>query len=213
MSCHHKFQSYLDLERIDFEPTTLIVGTFTPEWPANNIEWFYGKTRDADGKRVNNFWDVLPRLYGEPSLIDADPQEWKQFCSRNKIALTDLISSLDDADPNNREHTKALAGSADNALVYNFDEFDFVNIVQILQRHPTIKNVYLTRGITEAFWRHIWNPVARYCNANNLRERKIWPPAGSDPYQHQAHNIDNPDNQIPLLEDYILWRWQQEWHF
>ncbi len=74
MSCNHKFIRDLELERIDFEPTTLIVGTFNPEWPANNtVEWFYGQTHDANSNRSNNFWDILPKIYGEPSLIDATP--------------------------------------------------------------------------------------------------------------------------------------------
>ncbi|WP_411726187.1 hypothetical protein [Methyloglobulus sp.] len=32
MACIHKFASDLNLEQIDFEPTTLIVGTFNPGW-------------------------------------------------------------------------------------------------------------------------------------------------------------------------------------
>ncbi len=147
MACLHKFHNNLNLEQLDFEPTTLIVGTFIPEWPAGNpAEWFYGRTAN------NYFWHVLPKLYGEESLINVTPDEWKQFCKDKKIAITDIISSIDDADPDNTEHNKALTNYADKAIVHNFDDFVFVNIVQILRRHPSIKNVYLTRGITgEAF--------------------------------------------------------------
>ena len=96
MPCHHKFQNHLDITNIDFEPTTLIVGTFNPSWPAtNNSEWFYGRTAK------NYFWDVLPRLYGEESLINAGAKEWTQFCRDKHIAITDLISSIDDAEPDN----------------------------------------------------------------------------------------------------------------
>jgi hypothetical protein len=213
MACNHKFQSYLHLEKLDFEPTTLIVGSFIPEWPENMAEWFYGRIYDVDGKRVNCFWDILPRLYGEQSLIEAGADEWKQFCRRHKIAVTDLISSIDDAEPDNRKHTAMLASLADNAMFYNFDDFVFVNIVQLLQRHSSIRNVYLTRGVTEAFWKHAWNPAMRYCNLNHLHERRLLPPSTSDLYQHTLHNTENPDNQIPLVEDYILMRWKKEWHF
>jgi len=49
MACNHKFIEYLNLENLDFEPTTLIVGTFNPEWPAGNqAEWFYGRTHNQD---------------------------------------------------------------------------------------------------------------------------------------------------------------------
>ena len=208
MACLHKFHYNLDLEQLDFEPTTLIVGTFIPEWPAGNAaEWFYGRTAS------NYFWHVLPRLYGEGSLINTTPGEWKQFCHDKKIAITDLISSIDDADPGDPGHNKVLGGFDDKAIVYNFDDFVFVNIVQILRRQPSIKHVYLTRGITEAFWKHLWNPVMQYCSLNDLHERRLLTPSGSALYQYEAHNNEHPDDVIPLLEDYILMRWKQEWHF
>src|SRR3954469_16587928 len=125
MSCNHKFQKELNLELIDYDPATLIVGTFSPDLPTENpAEWFYGRTAN------NYFWDVLPRLYGEASLINATPEEWKQFCHDKQIAITDLISSIDDAEPDNAEHAKMLGGFSDDALEYNFDDFSFVNLVQ-----------------------------------------------------------------------------------
>jgi hypothetical protein len=208
MPCAHKFQDQLDLAKIDFEPTTLIVGTFNPSWPANNTaEWFYGMTAN------NCFWDILPRLYGEASLINATPVAWKQFCHDKQIAITDLISSIDDAEPGNPEHGKMLGGFSDKAIEHNFDDFNFVNIVQILKRRPSIRNIYITRGVTEAFWRHTWNPVTHYCNANKLHERKLLTPSGDAIYQHEAYNNEHSKNKISRLEDYILMRWQQVWHF
>ncbi len=208
MSCDHKFLGYLELERLDFVPTTLIVGTFNPAWPASNTaEWFYGRTADSC------FWDVLPLLYGEESLINATQIEWKQFCRDKQIAITDLISSIDDAEPGNPEHNKVLGGFSDKAIEYNFDDLNYVNIVQLLRSHPTIKYVYLTRGAADAFWRHLWNPVVHYSNHNNIRERKLLTPSDDASYHHGAHNTEHPDNVIPRLEDYILMRWKQEWHF
>jgi hypothetical protein len=208
MPCDHKFLEDLDLTKIDFEPDTLIVGTFNPAWPAvNTAEWFYGRTAS------NYFWDVLPRLYGEQSLINATPAEWKQFCDNKQIAITDLISSIDDADPGNPEHAKMLGGLSDDAIEYNFEDLNYVHIVQLLQHHPSIKNIYFTRGVTDAFWRHLWNPVMHYCNLHQLHERKLLTPTNSARYQYEAYNEQHPENQIPRLEDYILMKWQQEWHF
>lgn len=208
MSCKHKFQSYLDLSRIEFEPTTLIVGTFNPAWPASNrAHWFY----DRPGN--NCFWEVLPRLYGEGWLSGAGQSEWKQFCLRQQIALTDLISSIDDAEPANPEHNRILAGYADKAIAHHFDDFEFVDIVQILRDRPSIKNVYLTRGVTESFWRHVWNPVMQYCDRNGLHERRLLTPSIDAAYQHEAYNLEHPDDQLPTLEDYILMKWREEWHF
>jgi len=208
MPCIHKFQSYLDLNRLDFAPTTLIIGTFNPEWPTGNTaEWFYGRTAESC------FWNILPRLYGEESLINATPTAWKQFCHDKQIAITDLISSIDDAMPDNPKHQKMIGGFSDDAIIHNFDDFSYVNIVQLLHSHPTIKNVYLTRSVTEAFWRHLWNPVAYYCNHNNIHERKLLTPSDVAEYHHSEYNGHNPGNQIPALSDYLLMKWEQEWHF
>jgi hypothetical protein len=208
MPCNHKFRKHLLLQGLDFEPETLIVGSFDPEWPASNTaQWFYGRTA------TTYLWDVLPRIYGEPSLIDAPAADWQQFCRFNKIAFTDLISGIDDADPSKKNHDRMMGGFSDNALVYNFDDFVFTNIVGVLKQHPSIKNVYLTRGVTEAFWRHLWNPVAHYCSVNGLRERKMLTPDDSVAYHHKAWNQEHPDAQIARLQDYILMRWRQDWHF
>ena len=212
MPCNHKFHAELNLKEIDYVPTTLIVGTFIPAWPATSTGWFYGRTHDAEGNRLNSFWDILPRLYGESGLIDATPDQWKQFCRSKQIALTDLISTIDDADPANPEHVKVLTTFADKAIAYNFDDFEFVNIARLLKDNPSIKNVYLTRGITESFWKHSWNPVVHYCNHNKLHERRLLTPTTEAQYQHEAYNHDNPENKILLLEDYILMRWRQDWH-
>lgn len=87
MPCNHKFRKHLLLQGLDFEPETLIVGSFNPEWPENNTaQWFYGRTENT------YLWDVLPRIYGEPSLMDSPVADWQDFCKRNKVAFTDLIS-------------------------------------------------------------------------------------------------------------------------
>ncbi len=207
MPCNHKFRKYLNLERLDFEPEVLIVGSFDPEWPNNSAEWFYGRTQE------NCFWDVLPRLYGSASLIDASPAEWKQFCHDKRIAITALISGIEEAEQGNKEHNKILAGFSDKAVVYHFDDFEYVNIVQLLQQRPTIKSVYLTRGATEAFWKHLWGPVAHYCNHHGVHERTLMVPTSESAYHHTAHNTDHPDDVVERMEDYILRRWEMEWQF
>ncbi len=208
MACIHKFYKDLYLSGVDYEPDTIIVGVFSPQWPEENTaDWFYGRREE------NCFWDILPRMYGQPSLIDAPSAAWRQFCRDNRIVLTDMIACIDDADPEDANHRKMIGGFSDKALVYNFDDFDFVNIVRLLQQHQGIRNVYLTRGVTEAFWKHLWAPVMRYCNQNGLRERILLTPDSSASYQHSAYNTDNPENAISRMEDYVLLRWQQEWHF
>jgi len=213
MPCIHKFIGDLNLENLDFEPTTLIVGTFNPSWPdGNQAEWFYGRTHDQHGNVNNNFWDVLPRLYGEESLINGTLDDWKAFCEKHKIAITDLITSIDDANEQDAEHRTLLGGYADNVIANNFNGQLPNNIVKLLQNNPTIKNVYLTRGTGETFWRRLWSPVVQYSNHNNLHERKLLTPSGYAFYQHGRYNNQNPNNIIPLLNDFILMKWENEWH-
>lgn len=213
MACIHKFHQYLNLNNLDFEPTTLIVGTFNPGWDglSNNAEWFYGRTRDEHGNQNNNFWDVLPRLYNEPSLINDTPAQWKEFCSRKQIAITDIIANIEDASPTNPNHIRLMTGFADDDISNNFHDFDLVNLVRILRRNPSIFSVYVTRGISEAFWRNkLWG-LNRYCEVNNIALKPLITPSGFAYLQQGKYNRANPNNQINL-SDYILMRWQAEWH-
>ncbi len=207
MPCNHKFHKYLNLDTLDFEPEVLVIGTFNPEWPVSNTaEWFYGRTG------TTCFWEVSPRLYGEDSLMAATPAAWKQFCNDKKIALTDLISSIDDANPENPVHQRMLGGFSDNAIIHNFEDLNYVNIVSLLRRFPSVRQVYLTRSVTEAFWRYQWNPVAHYCNRNGIKEGVLLTPSNDSSEHHMEYNGHNPSAKIPLLADYILMKWQQVWH-
>jgi hypothetical protein len=207
MACQHKFIEYLNLERInDFEPTTLIVGTFNPEWPdTNHSEWFYGRTSN------NYFWDVLPRIYGRSSLIKSNPAEWKAFCLVEKIAITDLIISIDDAEINNTEDLKKLATYSDNTIAKGFEKHTTVDVEKLLETHPSIKNVYFTRGTGEAFWKNLWRPIEKYALEKGLHERKLLTPSGYAFYQQGKYNKQNPTNPLSL-EDFILRDWKSKWH-
>ena len=201
MACIHKFASYLNLERIDFEPATLIVGTFNPGWDnlGNSAQWFYGRTHN------NYFWDVLPRLYEHINLRQAPHTEWKAFCNRYRIALTDLIYSINDADSNNQEHINQLKNYRDDAIARHFHQFTEVNIPEILSNHPSITHVYLTRHTANNFWQQRWLSVVRYCNENAKRTQTLLTPSGSARFQMQK-GVDL------TLRDFIFKHWQNSWH-
>lgn len=213
MACKHKFFNELNLNGLSYEPTTLIVGTFNPSWPEkNNANWFYGRTHDKNGKQNNNFWDVLPRIYGESSLITAGPDEWKKFCEMNKIAITDLISSIEDADMTSLQDLKILGSYSDNEIAKKFKQHEFVNIVDLLNKHKTIQNVYLTRGIGEAFWRGLWEPIINYAKTNNIKQSTLLTPSGNARFQHGKFNNTNPSMTIDKLSDFILYSWKNVWN-
>jgi hypothetical protein len=210
MPCPHKFIEDLNLDRLDFKPETLIVGTFNPAWPANNqAQWFYGRTAR------NHFWDVLPRHYGEASLINGTPADWKAFCKRHKIAITDLIISIDDADEENPEHVANLSSYSDKSIANDFNEQVPNNIIALLQNYPTITNIYLTNGANGTFWRRKWNIIGVYANQNNLYAKKLMTPSSYARFGLAAHNRNNQNNQYinAHLNDFILMKWSNEWHF
>ena len=118
MACQHKFYSYLQLQRLtDFEPEIIIIGTFNPELPKDNYsEWFYGRTDN------NYFWDLLPKMFGDEGLRNRAHTDWKKYCKRKKIALTDLLSGINDADFTNEAHIKVLSKYTDSDLATRFKD-------------------------------------------------------------------------------------------
>jgi hypothetical protein len=206
MACPHKFEKYLNLDRLDFEPNTLIVGTFNPSWPETNpAHWFYGRTSN------NYFWDVLPRLYGESSLINKQPLAWKAFCKKHKIAITDLITSIEDADQNNKEHHDFLKNYSDSNIAKKFQRHSFSEIITLLKSHPSIVNVYLTKRANVKFWKDRWNPIVDFSKNSGINARTLLTPSGYAFYQQGTYNKLNPETQI-CLADFIFKCWKEEWH-
>ena len=201
MACIHKFAEDLKLDRLTFEPTTLIIGTFNPGWDnlGNYAPWFYGRTNN------NFFWDVLPRLYENADLRKATHNDWKAFCNRHNIALTDLILSIGDAESGNQQHIQHLKNYRDDAIAKHFREFTLVNIIEILESHPSIKHVYLTRQISAGFWRQKWLPIAHYCNGHGISAQALLTPSGSARFQM-------PKLTDIALRDFIFKEWQNSWH-
>ena len=104
-----------------------------------------------------------------------------------------------------------MTGFADDDISNNFYDFDLVNLVRILREKPTITNVYVTRGITEAFWRNKLWELKRYCENRNIILKSLITPSGFAYLQQGRYNRLNPNNQLNL-SDYILKRWRADWH-
>lgn len=196
MPCNHKFQENLTLEKLTFLPQKLFVGTFNPQWPESNYaEWFYGRTQN------NYFWELLSQLYGVPGLRDKDKTAWKLFCQEHKIAITDLISSIADADEHNPVHQKRLGKYYDSILSSKFKQHEIVNIVALLKQHPTIREVYLTRSTTTGLWNKLWQPVQDYCHEKEIKcVQLITPSKGARYAMRKGSGI--------RLYDFILGDWQ-----
>jgi len=208
MPCPHKFQEYLNLEKLDFQPETLIVGTFNPAWPEGNYaEWFYGRIRN------NYFWDVLPRLI-DPQLNlrtkGIDASQWKLFCKENKIALTDLIYSIENADSENPDHQKALKSYSDASISNDFSAITFTDIVGIIQRFPTIQNVYLTTQAKIELFNAKWSEVEAFGEMNGVNVKRLLTPSASARFQMGDYKSENPQDKTPL-RNFIYKSWRETW--
>jgi len=202
MACKHKFYDDLELKKIDFKPTILFVGTFNPAWPASNYaEWFYGRT-DA-----NYFWEVLPGLFNERSMLCSKPHDWKTFCKRNKLAVTDMIKEITTADMKNDLHKEMLSKYGDDEIVKHFlDGLTPTDINEILTRHTTIQKVYLTRTAS-GYWGKLWNETKKNARPD-VRFVELLTPSRYASYQLSKFRKNNVDVPISLPQ-FILKRWKE----
>lgn len=203
MSCKHKFYTDLNLEDLRYKPEMLFVGTFNPAWPASNYaQWFYGRTDS------NYFWEVLPRLMKEKTLLCLNPTDWKQFCERHKIAITDFISEIKNVKQTNQNHKSILSKYSDDDIVKNFKkDLVLTKIDKILDQHTGIKEVYLTRSAS-GFWGQEWKKLKAY-NKREIIFKELLTPSRYASYQLSKYRKENIDTPMSL-PDYILYRWQEK---
>lgn len=199
MACNHKFQNELNLEGLDYEPTTLIVGTFNPEWPEGNYaEWFYGRTDN------NYFWDLLPRMFGDKGLRSRTQTEWKKYCRKKKVAITDLLSVIKDADPRNDAHRKILGKYTDTGLASKFKGQKENPIIPLIEANRSITAVYLTTTIKSGFWQKLWNPIEEYCSVHKIPCKKLKSPS-------KGARFSMTKNSGISLPDFIYSDWITKW--
>ena len=113
--CPHKFIYDLQLDYVEWEVNTLFIGTFNPGCCANEdieADWFYGRTQN------NMFWDTLGYIYENNPLLgqQGNPELWIAFCRKHKLAVTDLISKINDVDLNGKPYLsiQSFQYSSDN---------------------------------------------------------------------------------------------------
>ncbi|HMJ46807.1 MAG TPA: hypothetical protein VK498_05725 [Ferruginibacter sp.] len=169
MPCEHKFINDLQLQYVNWEVKTLFIGTFNPGWaecPNNNADWFYGRTQR------NEFWCILPAIHRLPSLLEGNRNTWIEFCRKNKIAITDILSLINDADPELEEHRNTICKFKDEELE-NL-EVTTNNIPAILENYPNIKQICITRQRPlPNFWEECFIDMFQFINDNPLREIEV----------------------------------------
>ena len=165
MACNHKFKEDLKLDYVSWEARTLFIGTFNPGWNSieNYAEWFYGRVAR------NDYWCILPSIHGKNNLLNAGKREWMEFCKDNHIAITDIISSVQGADESNTDHQLAISKFRDSDL----KDFQLVptNIPELLKRHPTIRQICVTRNTMPDYLISLFQPTLDFIKENP--DRKI----------------------------------------
>lgn len=206
MACKHKFYSYLHLRKLDFEPETLMIGTFNPAWPKDNYAlWFYGRTNN------NYFWDVLPRMFNQPSLRkDGGPKEWKSFCTQNKVAITDFIAAIPDADEKNEQHYEIISKFRDAEFADMFNGFERTGIVDLLRNYPSIRSVYCTRQAGVKLFDEEIRHIKEYCNRNAIYFSYLLTPSANARFQMRGYEPTDPSLKRSLA-NFIYEKWLERW--
>jgi len=174
MACEHRNIQDLTLEYVDWEPKTLFIGTFNPGWQSRNnyAEWFYGRTQR------NEFWCILPQVHQHPSLLNGNRETWINFCREHQLAITDIITSIDDADERIQEHRELICeGFEDDAIEKNFKAFTFTDIPSLLTKYPSIRQVCITRMTINGLWKTALTPTINACFTNSIAFRPLRSPS------------------------------------
>lgn len=200
--CTHKFINDLQLEYIEWEVNTLFIGTFNPGCCAeedNAAAWFYGRTQN------NMFWDTLGFIYENNPMLgqQGNPELWLSFCKRNKLAVTDLISKINNVNLNGQDYQNLCNGFSDARLQPYILNGQVVSsgIENLINNSPKLKDlkcVYLTRATTNRAWNILWRPIQQCCRVKKIHVAKLTTPGGFNYFQFNANFSRTPANLAAL---------------
>lgn len=183
MSCLHKFNDTKDLKGLipkwDFDK--LVIGTFNPSndfHKSNAANFFYQRKK-------NYFWDVFPLFYNSKPIHKEDVNLQKTFLKVNKIGITDILTSINDADKNISNHIQLISTVKDEDLE-KFSSFNWntKNIINIIHDNK-VKEVYFTKlgladqiNVKENTFEFQIRLIENYCSKNNIYNKRLHSPTG-----------------------------------
>lgn len=155
MIINHKFRNH----EINEKTKILIVGTFNPDIPENDADFFYGRGR-------NYLWILLPKVFGFDSLKDKSKNEKKEFMNQCNIDFIDLIEEVEINSESAKNYAKEIYG----------DDFiddkvkNWKNVIAVLQKNPYIKHVFFTRNTFTKIpkIKEKIDEIKKYCKDNNI---------------------------------------------
>jgi hypothetical protein len=180
MPCFHKFYGHVahmvgeNGLLPNWEADTLIIGTFNPEkdWVLNNpANYFYGRPR-------NYLWKSLPVFACNNPIHRQDVNEQISFLTNRRIALTDLLISINDADITIPDHIRRIRSFKDSDLNI-FQEFHWntTGIINYIQNKGISVVCFTKIGGDFPFGRQI-TAIENYCNLNNVINFRLHTPTG-----------------------------------
>lgn len=199
MPCEHRFIN-------DLYPggqlKYLFIGTFNPSWDRpqkDNANWFYGR-------QYNDFWFIMPQVFGQQSLMYREFRTNRLFlmnwCIKNNIGLTDIITNIQDGDIKNDEHRNIILSVKDNA----FDTFEQIiptDIQAIINANATtLCGVYLTRYehtlLADGIIYNSWANIKNTCKNLNIYCHDLVTPSRQFRALKRIHKLNDWKNIIQI---------------
>lgn len=181
MSCIHKFININDYVGLvpSWDYNKLIIGTFNPSndfHSKNSANFFYQRSK-------NYFWDVLPKFYND-SIKKDDINSQINFLKKNKIGITDILISINDANVNDKSHVELISTVLDKDIEkFNSFTWNTENILAELDK-GRIKYVYFTKlgnnnaRVSENSFENQFRIVEKYCSENKIYSYRLHTPSG-----------------------------------
>ena len=156
---NHKFLNHT----INPNTETLIIGSFNPEAEGNNVDFFYGRSR-------NFLWRLLPTALGLDSLKGALKENKLSFIETHKVDFIDLIKSANVEDGEE-------ANYLDNYIDSKVEEWS--DVLSEIKALKNLKRVCFTRktfGRVPNMEKKI-QEIQKYCDSSNIHFQCMSTPA------------------------------------
>lgn len=136
-------------------------------------------------------------------------RHWQDFCRRHRIALSDFILNIGDADENNTFHRRILGSYDDSKLLNTFSGIEYNDISGFLSKYPTIRRVYITRSIATQPWRTIIEKLM--VTNEKLMVQPLLTPSANARFSYGLARKKHITGAA-TLEDYIFECWREVWY-
>jgi hypothetical protein len=184
MPCNHKFLNhnfhYENSLFPNWNAETLIIGTFNPSndfHSENTANYYYGRSK--------YFWKLLPIFNGRVPILENEIDNQREFLVNNKIALTDLLISINDANVENQIHINRIKTVKDIDIeLFNDFTWNTDNIKEFIVKN-NIQQVYFTflsninkQNVLFNTFEFQTRLIESFCLSRNISTYRLHTPSG-----------------------------------